>query len=53
MATSPAVVFQSLGKQPPEAQIVDKIKQQEGFLRAMFGLKMEDEDTVVLVTGKL
>ncbi|KAL2122694.1 hypothetical protein VTJ04DRAFT_3149 [Mycothermus thermophilus] len=51
MATSPTVVFQALagGQQPPSA-VVDALKQQAGFQRAFFGVKMEDPDTGILAT---
>ncbi|KAK4154623.1 hypothetical protein C8A00DRAFT_42624 [Chaetomidium leptoderma] len=51
MATSRVVVFQALGHgQPPAATALDELKQQAGFQRAFFGVKMEDPETGILCT---
>ena len=54
MAASPVVVFQALGRnQEPATAVLDDLKRQEGFQRALFGVKMEDPETGVLCTGEM
>ncbi|KAL2269962.1 hypothetical protein VTJ83DRAFT_2146 [Remersonia thermophila] len=51
MAASPIVIFQALpGGQQPSGTTVEALKQQHGFQRALFGVKMEDPDTGILCT---
>ncbi|KAK4250824.1 hypothetical protein C7999DRAFT_28653 [Corynascus novoguineensis] len=51
MAASPVVVFQTIGQsQPPAATTLDEIKKQDGFRRALFGVKLEDPETGILYT---
>ncbi|KAL1843025.1 hypothetical protein VTJ49DRAFT_3339 [Mycothermus thermophilus] len=53
MAASPIVIFQALASgQQPSGATVEGLKQQDGFRRALFGIKMEDPDTGILCTGE-
>jgi hypothetical protein len=52
MATSPVVVFQAVGQNQLAAAVLNELKEQEGFQRALFGVKMEDPETGVLCTGE-
>ncbi|KAK4242359.1 hypothetical protein C8A03DRAFT_11478 [Achaetomium macrosporum] len=49
MASSPVIVFQSLGQQPA-ASVVEEIKKQDGLQRVFFGSKMEDVNRGILCT---
>lgn len=52
--TAPQVyVFQTLGQtQQPTATGLDELKNLDGFRRALFGVKLEDTDVGVLLTGE-
>ncbi|KAK4044536.1 hypothetical protein C8A01DRAFT_42716 [Parachaetomium inaequale] len=51
MAASPVFVFQALSQnEQPAAAVLNEFKKQEGFQRALFGVKMEDPETGVLCT---
>lgn len=50
--TSPVIVFQTLDQphQPPTPAL-EELKKQDGFVRAFFGVKMEDSQAGVMCTG--
>ncbi|KAK4128205.1 hypothetical protein N657DRAFT_638629 [Parathielavia appendiculata] len=48
---SSVVVFQALSQtQAPSAAVLEELKQQSGFQRAFFGVKMEEPETGILCT---
>jgi hypothetical protein len=50
--TSPVIVFQTLDQpHSPPTPVLEELKKQGGFVRAFFGVKMEDPQAGVLCTG--
>jgi hypothetical protein len=53
MDKSPVVVFQALSRtQQLAVNVLEMLKQQDGFQSAFFGVQMEDPETGVLCTGE-